>query len=152
MATNQDVLLQSVRDAIDNLIARSRPTESIEEMLVCDMQLCGLMQWLCQCREADPLERINYACDILKEDIPKLARYRPDLPKEPGCYFFLSDTDILYVGTAKNIRQRVGCRFPDAKCIAYMEIDDESRQRIESELIILLQPRFNLSINLKRAW
>lgn len=148
----ETTLLASVKQNIDKLLTKLQLTDSIEESLVIDMQLSGLMQWLCQCRQACPLERINFACDILKEEIPQLVYNRNDLPREPGCYFFFSKSELHYIGTAKSIRQRVANRFPDSEYIAYMLIDDDSRLKVESQLILLLQPEFNVSITVKRDW
>jgi len=78
------------------------------------------------------------------------------LPKKPGVYCFKSKKEILYIGKAKNIRERVKNHFqnPGYKDylflekidkIGYVETDSEIEALIlEANLIKKYQPKFNV--------
>ena len=93
------------------------------------------------------------------EDFKKLA---PNIPKEPGVYRYL-DTDgtILYVGKAKNLRNRLSSYFGSKKHISHKTrtlvkhaehieftiVDTEQDALLlENTLIKKYQPRYNVSL------
>lgn len=78
-----------------------------------------------------------------------------ELPKEPGVYAF-KDKEILYIGKAVNIRERVKSHFQNkgfkeeiflakTKSIGYIKTDSEIEALIlEANLIKKYQPKFNV--------
>lgn len=144
-------LLVLAKAALDELLAKMKSTGSIEEWLIYRMQADGIGQWICGCEEASPHERIDLACRILNEPVPYAVSSRRELPVSAGIYFVLTETEVLYIGTAKNIRVRVGTRFQSAKYIAFVEIDDDTRIRVESLLVAMIGPKLNRSINIREA-
>lgn len=141
-------LVERVRSQINKLQIESSAAATFDEATVLRMQLQGLQVWLCSCVHVDPIERINTACDILFESRPLVVDVRVDLPTTEGCYFFLSESDVLYIGTGTNIRNRVANRFSRAHKVAYIEVEDEVRFRVEASLIELLKPVCNSVINI----
>ena len=93
------------------------------------------------------------------EDYKKLL---PTIPREPGIYrFFDKDDVILYVGKAKNIRNRVSNYFGDKKQAYYktkvlvknavrLEFTvvetEQDALLLENTLIKKFQPRYNVSL------
>lgn len=85
-----------------------------------------------------------------------------DLPAEPGVYYMLSNSgEILYIGKAKNLRERVSTYFRHNDNITYKikrmlagvrnlkwEITDSelSALILESKMIKMHKPRFNTAI------
>lgn len=82
-----------------------------------------------------------------------------NLPNKPGCYQFLDNTEtIIYVGKAKNLKNRVSSYFiknhPSAKTrilvskiadIKYIVVNNESETLLlENNLIKQYQPRYNV--------
>lgn len=82
-----------------------------------------------------------------------------NLPNKPGCYQFLDKTEtIIYVGKAKNLKNRVSSYFiknhPSAKTrilvskiadIKYIVVNNESETLLlENNLIKQYQPRYNV--------
>lgn len=86
----------------------------------------------------------------------------PNIPKEPGVYRFIDKDDvILYVGKAKNIRNRVSNYFGDKKQAYYktkllvkhavrLEFTvvetEQDALLLENTLIKKFQPRYNVSL------
>jgi len=86
----------------------------------------------------------------------------PSIPKEPGVYRYLDEEGtILYVGKAKNLRNRLSSYFGDKKHIAYKTktlvrhaahieftiVDTEQDALLlENTLIKKHQPRYNVSL------
>ena len=84
------------------------------------------------------------------------------IPKQPGVYKFLGDQDaILYVGKAKNLRNRLSSYFVDAKDKAFRTrtliknarridftiVETESDALLlENTLIKQFQPRYNVML------
>ena len=74
---------------------------------------------------------------------------KSNLPAAPGVYFVYAGSELLYVGGSSNLKQRFSkkhkyqARFIDygADRIGYVLTDDF--KRLESELIIELQPKLN---------
>lgn len=72
-----------------------------------------------------------------------------NLPAAPGVYFVYAGSELLYIGASSNLKQRFTkrhkyqARFIDhgADRIGYVPTDDY--KRLESELIIELQPKLN---------
>lgn len=93
------------------------------------------------------------------EDFKKIFE---SIPKEPGVYRFLDEKDtILYVGKAKNLRNRLSSYFGDKKQdryktvalvrnasrIEYTVVDTEhDALLLENTLIKKYQPRYNVSL------
>jgi excinuclease ABC subunit C len=91
-----------------------------------------------------------------------LARKLDNLPKTPGCYLFKdSESNVLYVGKAKNLRNRVRSYFHESRRddpklqrlvsrIADVEViqtDSETEALIlESNLVKQHRPRYNIEL------
>lgn len=79
-----------------------------------------------------------------------------NLPTSPGVYCFKSEKEILYIGKAKNLRERVKNHFENptfkenlfldlVKEVGYIKLKSEIEALLlESKLIKEIQPRFNV--------
>ena len=86
----------------------------------------------------------------------------PDLPKEPGVYKYIDANDIIiYVGKAKNLKNRISSYFGDkkhqsnktrvmvrqAKRLEFVMVDTEADALLlENTLIKKFQPRYNVML------
>ena len=86
----------------------------------------------------------------------------PDLPKDPGVYKYIDNNDvIIYVGKAKNLKNRISSYFGDkkhqsnktrimvkqAKRLEFVIVETETDALLlENTLIKKLQPRYNVML------
>ncbi len=96
---------------------------------------------------------------MVTADYQKLA---PEIPKQPGVYKFIDKTDtVIYVGKAKNLKNRLSSYFGEKKHQAYktktmvknadhfeyMVVDTEhDALLLENSLIKKIQPRYNVML------
>jgi hypothetical protein len=92
-----------------------------------------------------------------------------DAPSGAGVYFFLaSDTELLYVGKAARLRQRLrqharvkrdegavrlDLLYDRVAAVRWQELPDEAAAAVlEADLIVALRPRFNAAHSLEGRW
>ena len=76
----------------------------------------------------------------------KLARGNPQIPLMSGTYFLLENNKVVYVGTAGNIRSRIGQHSEETtanNCAFILEPDKITRYLLEKIYILLLDPPEN---------
>ncbi|MFC1629897.1 GIY-YIG nuclease family protein, partial [Patescibacteria group bacterium] len=78
------------------------------------------------------------------------------LPKTPGVYTFKKEKEFLYIGKAKNLKERVGNHFaqpsykdnfflPEIKKVGYIKTNSEIEALLlEAQLIKKCQPKHNV--------
>jgi excinuclease UvrABC nuclease subunit len=86
-----------------------------------------------------------------KEFLSTLPKHR--ISKVVGIYFLLQDDEVVYVGQSQNVGQRVYDHVAKGKkrfnyCAVYKcsHLSHKEINRLESDLIVELEPKYNISV------
>src|SRR4051812_22371206 len=95
---------------------------------------------------------------MTREEFSKIA---PSIPNQPGCYkYYSAESELLYVGKAKNLRKRVSSyfnktvdNFKTRKLVTLIHHIDYTVTNTEHDAFLLenslikhYQPRFNIEL------